>query len=438
MNVCRAFWTGLVGLLLPLLSASPSPAAPVPDLPKNGVVRYFHYWSEYGEKTERPDGLERVRFELQRNRLYFSQGRPRPDTFSTQTDGSLNREIVPVLAGLDLADWPGQMDDSKLYDLSDSEKARLCRWHFSAVFEPEKPDALPLKVSFSGVDDGTSPKRLAAEQAIRDFFGPKVDALKAATPRRLTGLLWLEYGISYDLDVEDGIVTIARRNDGKRMSRAVYPGFADELTDLVLASGLEKHHGFLERTDDGKRQLSLSVTYDTSQRIEIIGHSGAGGTPEGFREALAPLLRAMDEALEPSHAAKALPPTNLAALTFRVSGMVLGEDVRLYERMDKGGPVLVLSRAVGYSPDGRKEAVLDAAQLAELEALLEKNGVGSWDGFKGRPRMDVLDGEGFSLSLTFRDGTQITANGENKFPADYRSFRHDLRLFSDNILGSQE
>ena len=360
-----------------------------------------------------------------------------PDTFSVQTDGALNREIVPVLAGLDLADWPGQMDDSKLYGLSDKEKSRLCRWHFSAVFEPKKPDALPLKVSFSGVDDGTSPKRLVAEQAIRDFFGPKVDALKAATPRKLTGLLWLEHGISYDFDVEDGITTLARRKDGRRMSRALYPGFADELAELVRASGLEKHHGFLERTDDGKRQLSLYVTYDTSQRIEIIGHSGTGGTPAGFREALAPLLKAMDDVMD-APAGKALPPTNLSALSFRVSGMVLGEDVRLYERMDKGGPVLVLSRVVGYSPDSRKEAVLDAAQLAELEALLERNGVRSWDGFKGRPRMDVLDGEGFSLSLTFRDGTQITASGENKFPADYRSFRHDLRLFADNILGSRE
>ncbi|MBQ8744555.1 MAG: hypothetical protein IJZ18_05200, partial [Mailhella sp.] len=235
MNVCRAFWTGLVGLLLPLFSANPSPAAPVPDLPKNGVVRYFHYWAEYGEKAARPGGLERIRFEVQRNRLHFSQGRPRPDSFSVQTNGSLNREIVPVLASLDLADWPGKMDDSKLYDLSDSEKARLCRWHFSAVFEPEKPDALPLKVSFSGVDDGTSPKRLAAEQAFREFFGPKVDVLKAATPRKLTGLLWLEHGISYDLDVEDGMVTIARRRDGKRMNRAVYPGFADELADLIRA-----------------------------------------------------------------------------------------------------------------------------------------------------------------------------------------------------------
>ena len=49
MKFCRAFWTGLIGLLLPMLSSSPSSAAPVPELPKSGVLRHFHYWSEYGE-----------------------------------------------------------------------------------------------------------------------------------------------------------------------------------------------------------------------------------------------------------------------------------------------------------------------------------------------------------------------------------------------------
>ena len=137
-------------------------------------------------------------------------------------------------------------------------------------------------------------------------------------------------------------------------------------------------------------------------------------------------------------AGKALPPTKLASLEFRVSGMSIGEDVRLYERMDKGGPVLVLNRTVGHSAGLCREAVLNAAQLAELEALLEKNGVREWNGFNGRPRMDVLDGEGFSLSVTFRDGAAISASGENKFPAGYRSFRNDLRIFSDKILGPQE
>ena len=137
-------------------------------------------------------------------------------------------------------------------------------------------------------------------------------------------------------------------------------------------------------------------------------------------------------------ASKALPPTKLSALEFRVSGMVIGEDVRLYERMDREGPVLVLNRRVGYSSENCREAILDAAQVAELEALLERNGVRSWDGFKGRPRMDVLDGEGFSFSLTLRDGTKIAASGENAFPSNYRSFRKELRLFADKLFGSQE
>ena len=438
MMFCRAFWTGLVGLLLPLFSAGPASAAPVAELPKSGVLRHFHYWSEYGEEAVRPDGLERLRFEMHPLHIYFSQGRPRPDTFSVRTDGSLNREFVPVLAALDLADWPGQMEQSELYDLSDRQKARVCRWHLSVTLEPEKAGAHPLTIAFSGADDGTSPRRLAAEQAFREFFGPKIDALKAATPRRLTGLLWIGHGASYDFDVEDcGIVTLERRKGAERKRLCLYPAFADELDSIIRASGIEKHHAFFQKSEDWSKKFSLGISFDTSQRIEIFGHSGAGGTPEGFFEALAPLLKAMDDVMD-APAGKALPPTKLASLEFRVSGMSIGEDVRLYERMDKGGPVLVLNRTVGHSAGIGREAVLNAAQLAELEALLEKNGVREWNGFNGRPRMDVLDGEGFSFSLTLRDGTSAEARGENKFPEGYEDFRKELKAFADKILGPQE
>ena len=437
MKMCRMFWAGLASMLLPLF-ASPSSAAPAPDIPEGGVLRHFHYWAEYGEEASRPGGLERIRYELHPKRIYFSQGRPLPDTFSVQTDGSLNRELVPVLAALDLAGWPGQMEQSDLFDLSEKKKRRLCRWHISAAFEPKKPGDHPLLFSFSCADDGTSPKRLAAEQALRHFFAPKLDALKAATPRRLTGLLWLGHGVSYDFGVEEnGIVTLERRKGGERRSMNLYPAFAEELDSLIRTSGLEKHHAFFQRCDDRAQEFSLSISFDTSQRIEVIGHSGAGGTPEGFREALAPLLKAMDGVMD-APAGKALPATKLSALEFRVSGMVIGEDIRLYERMDREGPVLVLNRTVGHSAENIREAVLNAAQAAELEALLEKNAVRSWNGFKGRPRMDVLDGEGFSFSLSFRDGTKVTASGENKFPEGYRAFRKELNSFADRMLGVQE
>lgn len=438
MNVGRILWAGLASLLLPLFSPAGASSAPVPQIPENGVLRYFHYWAEYGEDASRPGGLERIRYEIQPKQLYFSQGRPRPDSFQCQTDGSLNRELVPVLAALDLADWPGQMEQSDLFDLSEKKKSRLCRWHISATFEPEKPGAHPFQFSFYGADDGTSPKRIAAEQAFRSFFGPKLDELKAATPRRLTGLLWVGDGSSYNFDVEDnGIATLKIRKGGERVGMAVYPGLAHELEALVRFSALEKHHGFLERMDDRLTQ-SLSISFDTSQRIEVTGHNGPGGLPKGFGEALAPLLKVMDKALSPPVVTKALPPTALSSLSFRVSGMVIGEDIQLYERMDKDGPCLVLSRNVGHLPDSRREAVLNAALAAELETLLEKNAVRAWNGFKGRPCMEVLDGEGFSFSLAFRDGTKVEASGENKLPAGYADFRRGLNSFADRVLGVQE
>jgi hypothetical protein len=52
--------------------------------------------------------------------------------------------------------------------------------------------------------------------------------------------------------------------------------------------------------------------------------------------------------------------------------------------------------------------------------------------------MDVLDGESFSFSLTLRDGTKISASGENAFPSNYGNFRKELRLFADTVLGLQE
>ena len=438
MNVCRVFWTGLVSFLLPMLSVGVAPAAPYAAVPEKGTVRYFHYWSEYGEEAQRPGGLEYIRFELQREKVYFSQGRPMPDTFCAQTDGTLNRELVPLLAALDLSGWPGQMRQDKVRDLSDRKKRRLCRWHLCAVFEPEAPGTAPLEVCIDGADDGSSPKRLAAEQAFRSFFGPKLEALKASTPRRPTSLLWLSHDTSYDFSVEkNGMVVLERRKGGEHRRLCLYPGFVDELNSIISSFGLEKHHGFFQRSGDGSQEFSLGITFDTRQRIEVVGHSGAGGTPEGFPEMLAPLLKAMDDAMD-AHVVKALPPTALTSLSFRIYGMRIGEEVHLYERVDKDGPVLVLNRTLGYSSDRRKEGVLDAAQLAELEALLERNAVRSWNGFKGRPIMDVLDGEGFSFSLSLRDGTKISASGENAFPANYRSFRNELRNFADKILGSQE
>ena len=61
---------------------------------------------------------------------------------------------------------------------------------------------------------------------------------------------------------------------------------------------------------------------------------------------------------------------------------------------------------------------LDPSYAAELEKLVSDYKLEDWNGFRGSdPR--VLDGEGFTLQLSFADGLSVYASGENKFPDGY-------------------
>ena len=62
--------------------------------------------------------------------------------------------------------------------------------------------------------------------------------------------------------------------------------------------------------------------------------------------------------------------------------------------------------------------VLDEADAAALRQLIEDANLWQWNGFAGRNNY-VLDGEGFGLTVTFRDGTTLSAQGSNAFPKGY-------------------
>ena len=429
----------LPALIIVFMTALPSKAF---SQNREDSVQYFQYWVEYGEKAQQPGGLNRMNVNLMRNSLYFSRGQPSPMQFQCQTDGAINRDLVPALTALDLADWPGQLSEDALYDLPEDERANLCRWSLTVVFEPESPNAVPRELRLCGADDGSSPKRLAFEAALQGFFLPRIEALMAETPRRVESLYWREKSAdsrtAYTLDTdEDGVLTLERRLGNEDLRMAVRPDIAEALEALIRDFSLEKRHGFRAVSDQG-HAFMLQMTFDTRQSIEISGHDGPEGMPPDFGTARAALLRLLDEALKPPVMSRTLPQTTLAELFFSVSGMVLGERIRLYERMDKDGPVIVLSRGIGNDPENRKEAVVDAPFLSALEALLEKHGIRSWNGFRGRPMMQVLDGESFSLSIRFRDGSTVEASGNNRFPNTYQDFRIELNELANTMLGKQE
>lgn len=60
----------------------------------------------------------------------------------------------------------------------------------------------------------------------------------------------------------------------------------------------------------------------------------------------------------------------------------------------------------------------DEDLMEELTGIIEGADIASWDGFRGSTPY-VLDGESFSLSLTYADGTNVYASGENRFPDGY-------------------
>ena len=81
--------------------------------------------------------------------------------------------------------------------------------------------------------------------------------------------------------------------------------------------------------------------------------------------------------------------------------------------------LIILEGEYRLSADGGAfRRSIDASAAEELKRIVEEYDLASWDGFDGR-RSGVLDGEGFRLDIWFSDGTQIHAQGDNAFPANY-------------------
>lgn len=64
------------------------------------------------------------------------------------------------------------------------------------------------------------------------------------------------------------------------------------------------------------------------------------------------------------------------------------------------------------------QVTLDVETMEKLEQIVFAHQMQNWDGFS-KTNSHVMDGEGFSLHITFMDDTEISAKGNNAFPAGY-------------------
>ena len=83
-----------------------------------------------------------------------------------------------------------------------------------------------------------------------------------------------------------------------------------------------------------------------------------------------------------------------------------------------------------------KEAIqleIDNKFLKKIETILQKYDVGKWNGFDKTDK-NVLDGNSFSLNVSFTNNTRISASGYMKWPKNYKEVRDELdSLFNDLI-----
>ncbi len=76
---------------------------------------------------------------------------------------------------------------------------------------------------------------------------------------------------------------------------------------------------------------------------------------------------------------------------------------------------------------------ISAEDFGKLESIIDDYEIRSWAGFDEVNTL-VLDGESFTLSAVFDDGTQIDAHGSNSFPQGYWYAKDAILLCIEEIM----
>lgn len=123
-------------------------------------------------------------------------------------------------------------------------------------------------------------------------------------------------------------------------------------------------------------------------------------------------------------------PTNaieLTAFCYAHRGMSSGDEYTYSAQKAENGTQLYLEMLSGTHII---DVVVDDPVLEELGEIAGQYRLDLWDGFNETNTM-MLDGTGFFLSMTLADGSTVSAQGSNAFPAGYSDAASEIR----NIFG---
>lgn len=86
-----------------------------------------------------------------------------------------------------------------------------------------------------------------------------------------------------------------------------------------------------------------------------------------------------------------------------------------------------------YAGNKTIDVVVDETVLENLGNIVSRHHLDQWNGFDKTNGM-VLDGEGFSLSITLADENRITASGDNAFPKGYTDVKREICALFDALI----
>ena len=116
--------------------------------------------------------------------------------------------------------------------------------------------------------------------------------------------------------------------------------------------------------------------------------------------------------------------SGIVSFRYSFDGTIGGNNYS-YDVTVKDGVATLTYESMQFHDYGEMTCELPAGFMAQLEGLYKAHRLARWDGFS-KYNSWVSDGEGFSLSIRFADGTSMSASGSNSFPKGYRDVKAAL------------
>ena len=123
---------------------------------------------------------------------------------------------------------------------------------------------------------------------------------------------------------------------------------------------------------------------------------------------------------------------NIKSFTFfYTTGYAMNADVR-YE-VECTEKCIAKIKLNGIEEEKAIKKEMSNKEVKELEEIIDKYNINSWDGFN-KTNNNVLDGDSFSLNITFKDNSNVSASGYMKWPTNYGEFLKDIDELFEKLI----